>query len=105
MSATGSLEAVATELGLPTPTHSQDWGIEQSDAQRVNEFAAFFTSRHDQLDDHVRGELVDLVLESANDAAEKGIAFDEAILTRFIALATATTPERIDYWRSLTPSQ
>jgi hypothetical protein len=49
----------------------------------------------------VRGEVVDLVLPSANEALENGIAFDEAAFARFIDIAALSAPVRIDYWRSL----
>lgn len=96
-----SLEAVAAVLRLPATPLDQDWGIEHSDPRRVNDYVAFFVTRQHRLDAFVRGELVDLVLESANEALEDDIAFDEAAFRHFIEVAASDASERIDYWRSL----
>lgn len=96
-----SLEAVARALRLPYGPDDQDWGIRRSDPRRVDEYTAFFCDRSSDLPPWVRNEVVDLVLQSANEALETGTTFDETAFTRFIDAAALTAPEQIDYWRSL----
>jgi hypothetical protein len=94
------LERLSTQLSLVP--HSQDWGICNADASRLDEFLAFYDSHHP--DDPYELELLaELILQSAEDAIgtgelEKPMRFR---LIKFIADHGQDFPDTLEYWSEL----
>jgi len=73
------LEKISASLGLDSTC--QDWGVENSDSERLQEFMLFFES-HIPLHSWAFEELGELILQSANDKMESG-EFSEIELGEF----------------------
>lgn len=70
MSARG-LPATARALGLPFDDEiARNWGVIVADADRVEEFTRYWTRQFDVLDAEERTQLVDLIVQSANEALQ-----------------------------------
>jgi len=90
---------LSERLGLRFQT--QDWGILNSDPDRLEEFVRFYETT--DLAPTQRYELGDLVLASANDALVKQELDENRLqeLAAFIARNRASLQTRIDYWAGL----
>jgi hypothetical protein len=95
---------VAERLGLPDPTGAQDWGIEFSDPERLDDFVAFAVCEmsagwHPEL---VR-EFVDLLLQSADDRLREDPTIDLAELRRWLSREMGLLETALAYWLTLSP--
>lgn len=50
--------------------YSQDWGIICADRARLNEFADYLVAHSSMVDEEAQGELVELILASADDGSD-----------------------------------
>jgi hypothetical protein len=94
------LERLSTQLSLIP--HSQDWGICNADANRLEEFLDFYSS-HDPDDPYELELLAELILQSAEDAMvagelEKPTRFR---LIKFVADHGQDFPDTLEYWSEL----
>ena len=80
----------------------QDWGIQNSDPQRLDEFLSFFES-HETKHPWDFEELADLIFESANDKLlTSGMSSAEKfLLCRFVEKNFKLFPLRASYWSGL----
>jgi hypothetical protein len=94
------LERLSTQLSLVP--HSQDWGICNADASRLDEFLAFYDSHHP--DDPYELELLaELILQSAEDAIVAG-ELEKPMrdrLIKFVADHGQDFPDALEYWSTL----
>lgn len=72
-----SIEDVIRDLVLGG--YGQDWGIINSDACRLPEFASYLVANATRLDDEARGELLELVFASAEDVVGEGGRAEDAM--------------------------
>ena len=97
------LQRISTDLKL---IHfNQDWGIGNSDFNRVGEFLQYFVDEHHALDDFVKCELVELVIASFNELliecqfdkkAEKQFnQFTEILANKYLCQKT------LEYWKNI----
>jgi len=93
------LRELSERLGLRFQT--QDWGILNSDPDRLEEFVHFYETA--DLAPTQRYELGALVLASANDALVKQDLDENRLqqLEAFIARNRASLQTHIDYWAGL----
>jgi hypothetical protein len=93
-----------TALGLKI--EGQDWGIENADPLRVNEFIAFFDSN--SISDPWEPEaLAELIFQSAQEAFEKDLlsVLDQRLLLSFYAKHRHKFPITENYWLSREKSE
>lgn len=93
------LRELSERLGLRFET--QDWGILNSDPDRVEEFARFYETA--DLAPTQQYELGDLVLASANDALVKQMLDENRLreLEAFITRNRDSLQAQINYWAGL----
>jgi hypothetical protein len=94
------LERLSTQLSLFP--HSQDWGICNADANRLEEFLDFYGS-HIPEDPYELELLAELILQSAEDAMVAGkIEIPLRLrLIKFIADHGQDFPDTLEYWSEL----
>jgi hypothetical protein len=94
------IQKLSTDLGLKE--YGQDWGIINSDPNRVLEFVAYY--QNNSVDHPWEPEaLAELIFQSMNDAIEYSSASDEMynIFCNFIHNHSPEFPETLNYWVSL----
>jgi hypothetical protein len=94
------LERLSKQLSLIP--HSQDWGICNADASRLEEFLDFYDS-HIPEDPFELEDLAELILQSAEDAINSG-DLEPALrvrLIKFIADHGQDFPDTLEYWSEL----
>ena len=94
------LERLSTQLSLIP--FSQDWGICNADAGRLEEFLDFYDS-HVPEDPYELEVLAELILQSAEDALNTG-EFEKSLrdrLIKFIADHGQDFPDTLEYWSEL----
>jgi hypothetical protein len=91
------LTALSTTLGLQDV--DQDWGIINADAERLDEFIAFFKDK--KLVNSERVDMLGLILASANElllkSPDDGLVEMDELLHAYPAVATV----HVEYWKSL----
>ncbi len=97
----GQIRSIDGALGLSDSSDMQDWGVEQSDANRLAEFIWFF-KQEDSPGWHewVIYEYVDLVLQSANDVLDDHPDAPLNGVRDFLAGLNGRGDQRIRYWLS-----
>jgi hypothetical protein len=96
---------LASALGLPYNPSDQDWGIQNSDATRLDEFVEFARLElsagwHPE----VIRELVDLLLESAGDALSDNPRRELAALREWLIANLSQLQRALAYWIGLGPA-
>ncbi|NOU87515.1 hypothetical protein GC102_17235 [Paenibacillus sp. LMG 31460] len=75
-----AIESLVKKLSLPEPgPFTQDWEYEVADVTRINEFLSFY--ENSSFNEEERFALMIVIIESLNDAIEKGDV-DESILRK-----------------------
>ncbi len=99
MDADTELDTLTRALNLVN--ERQDWGIVNSDPSRVEEFLRFCET--EPLTPSQQFAMGELVIASANDALEEGIADDGLVdhFERFLASGLHGLPSHVRYWASL----
>jgi hypothetical protein len=94
------LERLSTQLSLIP--YSQDWGICNADASRLEEFLGFYES-HVPEDPFEFEALAELIFQSAEEAiAIDGLeGIDVGRLASFIRRNQSGFPMALEYWRNL----
>jgi hypothetical protein len=98
------IERLSKQLSLIP--HSQDWGICNADASRLDKFLDFYDS-HIPEDQFELEELAELILQSAEDAIatnefEPGLGADmRTRMIKFIADHGQDFPGALEYWSTL----
>ena len=95
------LQELCDQLGLTFAP--QDWGIENSDGARVQEFIDYYNRRLAELHSTQRFQLVELIVASANDAMVEG-SLDPALLSQLGRIAKSRHEAEsivLDYWARL----
>ena len=94
------LERLSTQLSLIP--FSQDWGICNANADRLEEFLDFYDS-HVPEDPYELEVLAELILQSAEDALGSG-ELEKSLrdrLVKFIADHGQDFPDTLEYWSEL----
>ncbi len=96
------LEQLSVQLGLRY--ESQDWGIQNADPDRLEEFLRFYETA--PLAPTQRFEMGELVLASANDALVRGRVDPSRLreLKNFVTRNRANLQPHLAYWAALTPA-
>jgi hypothetical protein len=94
------LERLSTQLSLVP--HSQDWGICNADASRLEEFLDFYDS-HIAEDPYELEALAELIFQSAEESIAAGglEAIDVGRVASFIRKNQSSFPQTLEYWRNL----
>ena len=94
------IERLSTQLSLIP--HSQDWGICNADASRLEEFLEFYDS-HVPEDPYELEDLAELIFESAEDAmvADELEPEIRLRLIKFVADHSQDFPNTLQYWSEL----
>jgi hypothetical protein len=94
------LERLSTQLSLVP--HSQDWGICNADASRLEEFLDFYDS-HIAEDPYELEALAELIFQSAEEAIAAGglESIDVGRLASFIRKNQSGFPMTLEYWSDL----
>jgi hypothetical protein len=94
------LERLSTQLSLIP--YSQDWGICNADANRLEEFLDFYGS-HVPEDAFELEALAELIFQSAEEAIAAGglDSIDVGRLASFIRRNQSSFPQALEYWRNL----
>lgn len=94
------IERLSKQLSLIP--HSQDWGICNADAGRLEEFLDFYDS-HVPEDPYELEALAELIFQSAEEAIAAGglEAIDVGRVASFIRRNQSSFPQALEYWRNL----
>jgi hypothetical protein len=94
------IERLSKQLSLIP--FSQDWGICNADASRLNEFLDFY-DRHIPEESWEFEELAELIFQSTEDAMIDGMLEDDlrARVVSFIHENAADFPHTLEYWTGL----
>jgi hypothetical protein len=94
------LELLSKQLGLIP--YSQDWGIANADASRLDGFLDFYDS-HIPDDSFELEVLAELIFQSAEEAIAIGglESVDVGRLASFIRKNQSSFPQTLEYWRNL----
>jgi hypothetical protein len=94
------LERLSTQLSLIP--YSQDWGICNADASRLEEFLNFYDS-HVPEDSFEFEALAELIFQSAEESIAAGglESIDVGRLASFIRRNQSSFPQALEYWRNL----
>ena len=94
------LERLSKQLSLIP--HSQDWGICNADATRLEEFLDFYGS-HVPVDPYELEALAELIFQSAEEAIAAGglETIDVGRMASFIRKNQSSFPVALEYWRNL----
>jgi hypothetical protein len=94
------LGLLSKQLGLIP--YSQDWGIANADASRLEEFLDFYDS-HIPEDPFETEALAELIFQSAEEAIAMGglESIDVGRLASFIRRNQSSFPQVLEYWRNL----
>lgn len=91
------IRSICRDLGLVYDSTQQDWGVENSDHTRIDEFVRYCQS-HTFSHCIIREELGYLILESINDALESGTEFDAVAAASLLRSADAEVRKVVDYY-------
>jgi hypothetical protein len=88
---------LADRLGLAEA--SQDWGIINADASRLDEFVRVYTT--EPLTRYQRWAMAELVLASANELLCADPQADLGLVATLLPTISADARPELDYWRRL----